>query len=68
MVRGWIISAMEKEIKGSIKYAVIIARDISLDLVEALAKKTHHTHHEHMNLEERLQPFIGMISKFLLIT
>ncbi|XP_023732774.1 uncharacterized protein LOC111880571 [Lactuca sativa] len=38
MVRGWLISAMEKEIKGSVKYA-ITARDIWMDLVERFGKE-----------------------------
>lgn len=37
MVRGWLISVMEKEIKGSVKYA-ITARDIWMDLAERFRK------------------------------
>ncbi|KAI3723909.1 hypothetical protein L2E82_35671 [Cichorium intybus] len=38
MVRGWLVSAMEKEIKSSVKYA-ITARDIWLDLQERFGKE-----------------------------
>ncbi|XP_071695685.1 uncharacterized protein [Rutidosis leptorrhynchoides] len=38
MVRGWLVSAMEKEIKSSVKYAVT-ARDIWVDLEERFGKE-----------------------------
>lgn len=37
IVRGWLVSAMEKEIKSSIKCDVI-ARDIWLDLEERFGR------------------------------
>lgn len=38
MVRGWLISAMEKEIKGSDKYATT-SHDIWMDLAERFGKE-----------------------------
>lgn len=38
MVRGWLVSAMENEIKGSVKY-VVTAHEIWLDLKERFGKE-----------------------------